>query len=46
MFLEKGNVKVAGIKKYYPATEQVRQMIDERFTALSNYSHATHFVEV
>ena len=44
-FLEKGNIKVAGIKKYDSATEQVRQMIDERFSALQNHPQATYFVE-
>lgn len=44
-FLEKGHIKVAGIKKYHSATEQVQQMIDERFAALKNHPQATYFVE-
>ena len=44
-FLEKGNIRVAAIKKYHANSQYVKQMIDERFTSLQNHPQAQYFVE-
>jgi hypothetical protein len=44
--LEKGHIAVAAVKKYFPTTEHVSELIDEQFKVLKNHQHANYFVEV
>jgi hypothetical protein len=43
--LEKGKIRLAGIKKYFPLTDQIEQVIGEQFPDLSKLSQGTYFVE-
>ena len=43
--LEKGNIKLAGIKKYFPLTEEIDELMAEQFPILQQYKHACYFVE-
>lgn len=43
--LEKGTIKLAGIKKYFPVTEEIEDLMNEQFSILQQNKHACYFVE-
>lgn len=44
--LEKGHVTVAAVKKFFPVSEHVGELMSEEFSTLVNHQAANYFVEV
>lgn len=44
--LEKGHIAVAAVKKFFPVSEHVNELMDEEFKTLVSHKPANYFVEV